>query len=221
MNSPVKYTFDQAFDGGAKSRFELEIEELKSEAEQSAQSSYERGVQEGRAQVLGEIEAETLATMQQVSASTQSLFESQAHLEARIKRESIDLAYSIASKLSSALMRSHPLAEIQSVIENCLEVVSRQPRLVIRVADTVQESVSEKLEAMKTAANFSGDIILISEPTLGKNDCRVEWPDGGTERNQQAIQREIENAVHHYAASGTSETSDAVSSEHPSVSEAI
>lgn len=204
MASPVKYTFDHAFDGGAKSRFDLEIEEIKNEAEQTAQSALQQGMQDGRAQALTEIEAQTLQVMEHIRANAQSLFEQQAALESRLKNEMVDLAYAIASKLSSALIRSQPIVEIQAVIQDCLQTVSQQPRLVVRVSEAMQQQVGERIEAMKTAANFSGDIVLIAEPSLGPNDCRVEWPDGGSERNYAALQEEVETVVQRYVMSDVS-----------------
>lgn len=198
MASPVKYTFDHAFDGGAKSRFDLEIEEIKTEAEQNAHSAMQKGMQDGRTQALNEIEAQTLQVMENIKTNAQSLFEQQAALESRLKQEMVDLAYAIASKLSGALIRTHPVGEIQAVIEDCLQTVSQQPRLVIRVSEIMQQQVGERIEAMKTAANFTGDIVLIAEPSLGPNDCRVEWPDGGSERNHAALQQEVETAVQRY-----------------------
>lgn len=52
MTSPVKYTFDQAFDGGAKSRYDLEIERLVQEGDEKREQAYSQGVADGKAQAL-------------------------------------------------------------------------------------------------------------------------------------------------------------------------
>jgi len=205
MAEPVKYTFDQAFDGGAKSRYDLELERIQREGETAKVSAHSQGLEEGRQQALKEIEAQTLETLSQVAQSAHALFSQQAQLEAGLKQDMVQLAYSIASKLAPSLIRQHPMAEIESLIEDCLATANREPHLVVRVSETVAEAVNERLENMKASTNFPGDIVLIGETGYGSQDCRVEWPDGGTERRYTDIQKEIENAVQRFVMGGSDE----------------
>lgn len=198
MTSPVKYTFDQAFDGGAKSRYDLEIERLVQEGDEKREQAYSQGVADGKAQALQEIEAATKDAVLQLTQSAQSLFEQRQSLESGMKQEMVHLAYAIASKLSSALIRTKPTAEVQALIEDCLATVSREPRLVVRVSENISEMIASQLDAMKNATSFAGEIVLIGEPQMGDLDCRVEWPDGGTERKQDVVSHQIEDAVQRF-----------------------
>ena len=198
MADPVKYTFDQAFDGGAKTRYDLELERLANEAEQGRTQAYSQGLEAGRAQALQEIEAATKEAVMQLTQAAHGLFNQQQALESSLKQEMVHLAYAIASKLSGALIRTKPTAEVQALIEDCLATVSREPRLVVRVSENISDSIASQLDAMKNATSFAGDIVLIGEPTLGDLDCRVEWPDGGSERKQDAVMHQIEDAVQRF-----------------------
>ncbi len=203
MTSPVKYTFDQAFDGGAKSRYDLEIERLVDEANQARKDSLAKGIEEGRVQALGEIEAATKDAMIELTRVAQELFNQHQQLESNLKQEMVHLSYAIASKLSSALIRSKPTAEVQALIEDCLATAAPEPRLVIRVSETICDEIAKQLDAMKNATNFTGDIVLIGEPKLAALDCRVEWPDGGSERKHDTVKHEIEDAVQRFVISDT------------------
>lgn len=203
MADPIKFTFDQAFDGGAKSRYDLEIERLEQENQAAQASALTQGQEQGRQQALTEIEAATQEAMSQVAQAAHALFSQQAQLEASLKQQMVQLAYAIASKLSPALIRNQPLAEIEALIEDCLATANKEPRLIVRVSETLSEAISERLEDMKTKTNFPGDIVLIGEQSFGPQDCRVEWPDGGTERRFVNIQREIEDAVQRFVMSGS------------------
>ncbi len=202
MAEPVKYRFDQAFDGGAKSRFDEELERLRADAETIKSEAYAHGFEEGRNQALRDIEAATKETLSQIAQGAHALFSQKAQLESGIKQEMVQLAYAIASKLSPALIRSHPLAEIEAVIEDCLATAQKEPRLVVRVSEALLDPVNERLEDLKASTGFPGDIVLIGEPGLGPQDCRVEWPDGGTERKHDTIMREVETAVQRFVMSG-------------------
>jgi len=203
MAEPVKYTFDQAFDGGAKSRFDLEIERVQQESDVAKATAHSQGVEEGRAQVLYEIEAQTQEILGQIAQASHALFSQQAQLEAALKQEMVQLAYAIAAKLAPALMRSHPMQEVEALIEDCMATAHKEPRLVVRVADSLTEAVNERIQDMKASTNFPGDIVLLGEQSFGQQDCRVEWPDGGTERRYGDIQKEIENAVQRFVMSDT------------------
>jgi flagellar assembly protein FliH len=203
MAEPIKYTFDQAFDGGAKSRYDLELERIQQEGEEAKNVAHTQGLEEGRDQALNDIEAATQETLGQISQAAHALFSQQAQLEASLKQEMVQLAYAISSKLAPALVREHPLAEIEALIEDCMATAQKEPHLVVRVADTVADSVNERLQNLKASTNFPGDIVLIGEQGFGPQDCRVEWPDGGTERRYSDVQHEIENAVQRFVMSDT------------------
>jgi len=213
MAEPVKYRFDQAFDGGAKSRFDEELERLRADAETIKSEAYAQGFEEGRNQALQDIEAATKETLSQIAQGAHALFSQKAQLESGIKQEMVQLAYAIASKLSPALLRAHPLAEIEALIEDCLATAQKEPRLVVRVSEALLDPVNERLEDLKASTGFPGDIVLIGEPGLGPQDCRVEWPDGGTERKHDTIMREVETAVQRFVMSGTESTSQGVPQE--------
>ncbi len=203
MATPVKYTFDQAFDGGAKSRSDLEIERLVSEANQARKDGLAQGIEEGRAQALSEIEAATQEAVLELTRATQALFDQHHQLESNLKQEMVHLSYAIASKLSAALIRSKPTAEVQALIEDCLATAAPEPRLVVRVSESICDTIAEQLDAMKNATSFSGDIVLIGEPQMTALDCRVEWPDGGSERKHDVVKHEIEDAVQRFVISET------------------
>lgn len=198
MTSPVKYTFDQAFDGGAKTRYDLEIERLVNEAERGREESFAQGLAEGRAQALQEIEAATKDAVLELTNAARDLFDQRGKLESSLKQEMVHLSYAIASKLSSALIRTKPTAEVQALIEDCLATVTQEPRLVVRVSENISDHIAGQLDAMKNATSFAGEIILIGEANMKDLDCRVEWPDGGSERKQDLVKHQIEDAVQRY-----------------------
>jgi flagellar assembly protein FliH len=201
MSNPVKYTFDQAFDGGAKSRYDVDIERIQSEAEAAREEAYAKGVSDGHNKAMTEIESATQETLQQITEAAKALFDQYEQLETSLKQEMVHLSYGIASKLASTLIRSKPTAEVQALIEDCLATVSKEPRLVVRVSETISEEITARIDAMKNATSFAGDIILIGESGMAPLDCRVEWPDGGTERKQSTVQRKIEDAVQRFVMS--------------------
>ncbi|WP_417451538.1 hypothetical protein [Kordiimonas sp.] len=198
MAEPVKYRFDQAFDGGAKSRYDEELDRVRADAERLKTDAFNQGLEEGRKQALSEIENATKDLLAQIEQAAHGLFSQRAQLETSLKQDMVQLAYSIASKLSPALLRAHPMAEIEALIEDCMATMVKEPRLVVRVAEPLVDAVNERLEDLKAATSFPGDIVMIGEPSFGPQDCRVEWPDGGTERKHDITISQIESAVQRF-----------------------
>ena len=202
MSQPVKFTFDQSFDGGARSRYDEEVDELRVELERARAESHAAGVDEGRAQVLKEIEASSLETLLQISAAASALFSQHHELEERLKKEMVQLAYTIASKLAPALMAQTPVGEIENLIKDCLLIAKQEPHLVIRVSENVIDPINDRLESIKKSTGFLGEIILVGSGDLDAQDCQIEWPDGGADRFNSRIQSQIEDAVQRFVIAG-------------------
>ncbi|MCJ9429554.1 FliH/SctL family protein [Kordiimonas marina] len=201
MTEPVKFTFDQAFDGGARSRYDVELERVRAQAEQATSDAFGEGVETGRQQTLGEIEEATRILTGEVGQAVAALFDQRAQLESHIKTEMVQLAYTIAAKLAPALIRAQPMAELEALIQDCMATAAVEPRLVVRVSEDMLDAINDRVEDMKATTNFQGDIVLVAEPSFGQQDCRVEWPDGGTERRMSDIQHQIEDAVQRFVMS--------------------
>jgi flagellar assembly protein FliH len=53
------------------------------------------------------------------------------------------------------------------------------------------------------AAGFDGKLVLLGDDEMALTDCRVDWPDGGTERNLDRLWRDIDDAIARTLARGT------------------
>ncbi len=208
MTDPVKFTFDQAFDGGAKNRYDLEIERIREESEAAKVSVHTQGVEQGRQQALTEIEATTQEVLAVINQSAQALFTQHAQLEDGLRKQAVQLAFSIAAKLSPALIEQQPSTEVEALIEECLTTAQRQPQLVVKVSEALYEAINARIDQLKEQADFSGDILLKIDPSFGTQDCHVGWPDGGTERNYDAIHSEIADVIHRFLNPENDQASD-------------
>ena len=201
MAEPVKYTFDQAFDGGEKSRFDSEVVKLRAEMEELKQQAYDQGIQEGRNQALSEIESATLNTLSGLSGSVQTLYDQHQQTEAKMKHDMVQLAYTISSKLAPALIEREPLHELETLIMDCMHTVQNEPRLVLRVSEQLLDSINDKIETLKNMSNFAGEVVVVAENSLGLQDCILEWAQGGTTKRYGEVQKQIEGLVQKYVMS--------------------
>jgi flagellar assembly protein FliH len=54
---------------------------------------------------------------------------------------------------------------------------------VLRVAQEIYEPLRERLDTLANAAGYAGRIVLLVDDAIAAGDARVEWADGGAERN--------------------------------------
>ncbi len=56
----------------------------------------------------------------------------------------------------------------------------------------------EKLDEIARAHGFEGRLVVLGEPGIGAGDCRIEWADGGVNRDAAAADAAIGEAVARY-----------------------
>jgi flagellar assembly protein FliH len=111
------------------------------------------------------------------------------------ERETVELTRSIIGKLFPTLQKCDGLGEIATLVGACLRESVAEPRLVVRVPDALFERAQQRLSPMTAASGFPGKLIILADEALTGSDCRVEWADGGAERDLARTWRDIEAAM--------------------------
>ncbi|PHZ85259.1 FliH/SctL family protein [Paremcibacter congregatus] len=187
--SAVRFTFDEDFEdssGGTMSR--SKIDDIRAAA-------YAEGVAAGQTEVLTSLEQSCESLLHNILTASQNLQERQAEQVSLMHKEAAKLAYAIIEKLAPALVRHTPLDEIELLVTQCLKNSPLHPRLVVRVDDSILPLLEEKLEKIRQTNSYQGEIILISETMAHPSDCRVEWANGGAERDFNSLLATIEGTV--------------------------
>lgn len=188
----VKFTFEDDFEshvsgGMSQTKMEKMREEL-----------FAEGVEAGRAEALNTLEQNCNDLLQNILTATQNLAARQDEQVALMHKETAKLALAIIKKLAPAMADKTPLAEIELLVSQCLKNSPLEPRLVIRVDDAILTNLQDRLEEMKRVSGYAGQVILISETMPHISDCRVEWANGGVERDFDELMNTIENTIQHF-----------------------
>jgi flagellar assembly protein FliH len=201
-SSVSPFNFDRVFDGANGVDDEANGAAKRRFSEDDLEAARLEGVAQGRDEGLTEARAglehataEALAAIETRIAGLDAQFA--ASLE-EIRGEAAQLAFEIAAKLAPTLLRREPLSEVMELIADCLAGMPTEPRIVIRVAENLIDSLQERIDAVATRSGFSGILVLLGEPALQGADCRVEWADGGAERDIRVLQATIEESVASY-----------------------
>jgi flagellar assembly protein FliH len=174
---------------------EAEIEALKVKA-------FEDGKTSGIAEAVSAHDAALAAACAALANSISQLLD---HADAEIalmRREAVELAMITASKLAPALIAREPAAEIEALVEACLESLKTESHIVVRVAESMHDSVETRLNEIAAKRGFAGRVIVAVDDVLTPGDVKVEWQGGGAERSLQAVMRTIDSVIERHVGSG-------------------
>ncbi|GER00651.1 flagellar assembly protein FliH [Iodidimonas gelatinilytica] len=193
--APVKYNFDTSFGDSRADAVQEELDALRRQIGEAREEGRREGMATGRTEALGELEARIAQTLDRILASCAEMAKQTRQIEQSLEAQAAKLAHAIAMTLAPSLMRSHPLSEIEALVADCMDGCRREPRIVVRVHESLLDPIQSRLEALKLTGGFAGQVILLADPDLGVQDCRVEWPDGGAERDIKSLEKQIGEAV--------------------------
>jgi flagellar assembly protein FliH len=205
MSAARKYMFDLNFDAepapesvpaaAAAAAKPSELQITAAELEQARKKSFAEGQAAAQAAAQAEIQNMLAAALQRVAEQIALLLQAQEQTGSRAMRSAIATAVAILRKLQPEIARRKGLVEIESILGQCLESMRDEPRILVRVNDSLLDPLRERLEQITTAAGFDGRVVILADDALGLGDCRVEWADGGTERDTTRLWREIDAAL--------------------------
>jgi flagellar assembly protein FliH len=138
-------------------------------------------------QILGRIEERMKETLAAVDLAKDG-----------IKRDAVQAAVFVTRKIVPGFARNANMAEIEALVASCLAKVLDEPRVVVRVHDSLLDPLKERVVALAERSGFSGRIVLIADDKLSAADCRVEWADGGAERDTEWMWSQIEGVVQRF-----------------------
>jgi flagellar assembly protein FliH len=201
----VKFNFDNVF--GAK--------DTKAQpAAPRARSSYSAdeveiirkdSVAQGKADTQALAQALQAQTMGAIAHSLTTVISQFDAAVLTMRQESAQLALTVGSKLAEHALAAYPLDEVKALLNECLHKMHAEPRLVVRLQAGGAEAIRAEIDGLCEQHGFAGRVVVIAEPALRGADCRIEWADGGVERDTSAVFAAIEQCAERWRASTSAE----------------
>lgn len=105
------------------------------------------------------------------------------------------LAMAVTKKLLPRLAAEHGAAEIEALVEDCVPHILNEPRLILRVSPLHTEAIRRRIEMLARDRGFDGSVVVMEDEAIGPADCRLEWNNGGAERDVASLFQRIEDIV--------------------------
>lgn len=182
---------------------EPEVQEVKGFSEEellAAQKEAEAlGYRRGRDEAMAEQDAASAAQQAQIASLLESLLvrvdaEVQTVHEAQevLKGQMAGIVMQLARKLAGKALEEQPESAVLPMIDECMAMLAGQARLSIVVAEDVVEPLRKHMAALQHQGQA---VDVLGDKSMQVGDCRIQWPGGKAERNQQELLNELEGIV--------------------------
>jgi flagellar assembly protein FliH len=196
--APAKFLFDHDFAATAQVKPAVPLAVHEAGVREAEASGYHRGFAAAKAEILTEAEQRSAAALERIAATLADVGRGLSGVEARLETEAVDVAVAVGKKLATALIEREPLTEISALAMDCVRHLMTAPHVVVRVNEAQHASVGKPIEEMVRARGLAGHLVVLAEPDIRIGDCRIEWADGGVNRDRSVTEAAIDEAVSRY-----------------------
>jgi flagellar assembly protein FliH len=203
MTAPTKkFMFDTDFASGPREPIEpvITVAEHNAKLAEAETAGFRRGYTQAQTDAEVEANRRIAATLEGVAANIAAAANALTAIEQRLECEAVEVAVAVARKLAPTLIAREPFAEIAALASECFHQLIASPHIVVRVNDALYATAKHKLDEIARSRSFEGRLVVLAEPDIAPGDCRIEWADGGINRDAAATDRAIGDAVNGYVS---------------------
>jgi flagellar assembly protein FliH len=165
-----------------------QVDALKKEAYDSGFAAGQKASADGQANQLAATLKRIEERIGQMTENMQSFWQEQ---EAKARH----VALAVARKILPDFTSKGGLQEIQALLTTAISEMVHEPRLVVRVHESQFDAINSNVQDITAQKAYAGKVIVLADAEITSGDCRIEWADGGIERNVEAAMKDIEKVV--------------------------
>jgi flagellar assembly protein FliH len=199
----AKFLFDVDFARGAPAapaEPTITLNEHAAKLAEAEEAAFINGFAAAEAKGVAEAEQRIATALDDIASALDTLHRSLGSVEARLEAEAVEVAVAVARKLAPELIAREPFAEIAALATECFRQLIAAPNVAVRLSESLYQAAHEKLEELARARGFEGRLVVLAEPDIAPGDCRIEWADGGINRDRAAAEAAITEAVARYVS---------------------
>ncbi|WP_022727355.1 FliH/SctL family protein [Fodinicurvata sediminis] len=213
MTAVRKFLFENSFDAPAQPE-EPAVEDVSEQEEippapqhseeelaEARREAYQAGLEAGREQALVEQardeENRLTDTLAQLSRQLGTLDPQIEQSLQRARTDAVRAGILVVQKLFPRLVERQGDQEVRGLLEDSLMHLMEEPRVVIRVHDSQLDALRGQMEQIKDKSGYEGKTVLLADQEVRPGDIRIEWADGGVERDSERAWQEIGQLIEH------------------------
>ncbi len=153
------------------------------------------GRKEGANEAADASEREIAAALAAIEGGLSELFRMQEEANDSMLKNAISVAATVARKLFPDLNRKNALGEVENLVVTTMEKVMDEPKVTVNVAEELRPGLEQRIDSL--IKGCEGKLMVRGDADMALGDCKIEWNEGGAERNTDAMWKEIDLIIEH------------------------
>jgi flagellar assembly protein FliH len=209
-----RFLFDNYFDTNEKG-VTVARDFTGEDMEQARLEGFEEGKTRGREEAQASINQQVADALANASRSFQALQQGMEGLKQDVEIDALRTVSMIVGKIVPYYAGKHGLEEVEALVHECLAAAYDEPRVVVRAHGSILGPLTDHLDQVTTSSGFNGNVVALEDPSLSPGDCRVEWADGGAERDVERVWESIKTALARFTGESSPLPSEPLGEEKP------
>ena len=151
------------------------------------QQGFDAGKEEGLAATIEVLTRQINETLLKADEKLLAAFQTQDSVNQELSRAAHSLAFGICKKMMPAMAKQHSFDEVEKVIEEVFAKAIEEPRITLIVHSDIAEAVEVRVSELAKEKGYEGRVYIQADEALEASDCRIDWANGGSERNTQEL----------------------------------
>ena len=177
-------------------------EQMNAAQEKAREEGRLSGLEEGREtawqEAMASIEKQSSDILLSIDTSLKSILENLEQNTQTAFSTAIEFALAVCKKAVPALCETNAIEEIRSLFEKNLHFLKDEPKISLRLNPFLADKIKPMLADLIKKEAYSGKITVVRDDAMPVGDCRVEWKNGGLEKNLQDVLNHTEELVNLY-----------------------
>jgi len=185
------------------------------ELKEARQQGFEEGKELGIREASEAMECKINDALEHIKQQFEDIFRHQKQSNAEVFQDAIEVAVGLVKKCFPGLNERAGVTEIENMMTELLAQIIDQPRVQIFIHPELIDALQQRLDSIQQGTHFEGRIVLVEDDENEPGDCRIEWQDGGGERNMQDLWLQVDGIVARTFQGGRDEDSQTSADETP------
>jgi len=178
MAQKAKFLFDYSFDEHHGQEAAAAAAAKQAHLQAELEAAFAKGREAGLAEAAAGAAQRAADALNAMTERLARIERMRVEIEQSTTRSAVGVALAALRRILPTVERRVALPEIEAVL-----------------ADDLLDALRERVDEVGRRAGFHGKVVLLADGDLGVSDCRIEWADGGAERNVERIWKDVEDLV--------------------------
>ena len=166
-----------------KAPVEQEPSYSKEELDAVVKMAEEKAYEQGRAEAIGEEDKKRDLLLEDISRQLTDIFAGLDKKATEVENSALQFAIELVRKILPTLEKERAEVEVKKFMAQNFANFAGQETLSFAFNPATVTLVADSIGKLAEQNDFEGKIAVHKDDTLGPSDCRIEWKNGGVERN--------------------------------------